>query len=74
MFISVKDLTYNIDTIITYVKEAKEYHSCSETEYIQYLEKMYRKLDSMLEKLKQISCNKKLIIKYEKKVEEIKND
>lgn len=72
MFISVKDLTYNIDTIITYVKEAKGYHSCSEAEYNQYLEKMYKKLDNMIAKLKQISCNKKLISKYEKKVEELK--
>ena len=74
MFISVKNLTYGIDTTITYVREAKEYHSCSESEYNQYLEKMYRKLDNMIEKLKQISCNKKLISKYEKKVEVLKND
>ena len=72
MFITVKNLIYNIDTTITYVEEAKEYHSCSEEEYNQYLDKMYRKLDNMLEKLKQISSSKKLISKYEKKVEEIK--
>ena len=72
MFIYVQDLTYNIDDTIKYVKEAKEYHTCSEEEYNQYLDKMYRKLDNMLDKLKQISCNKKLISKYEKKVEEIK--
>ena len=72
MFIYVQDLTYNMDDTIKYVKEAKEYHTCSEEEYNQYLEKMYRKLDNMLNKLKQISCNKKLISKYEKKVEEIK--
>ena len=72
MFIYVQDLTYNMDDTIKYVKEAKEYHTCSEEEYNQYLEKMYRKLDNMLDKLKQISCNKKLISKYEKKVEEIK--
>ena len=72
MFISVKNLTYGIDTTITYVGEAKEHHSCSEEEYNQYLEKMYKKLDNMLEKLKQISNNKKLISKYEKKVEELK--
>ena len=74
MFIYVQDLTYNMDSTIKYVKEAKEYHTCSEEEYNQYLEKMYRKLDNMLDKLKQISCNKKLISKYEKKVEGIKND
>lgn len=74
MFVYVQDLTYNMDDTIKYVKEAKEYHSCNEEEYNQYLDKMYRKLDNMLEKLKQISCNKKLINKYEKKVEEIKND
>ena len=74
MFIYVQDLTYNIDDTIKYVKEAKEYHSCSEEEYNQYLDKMYRKLGNMLNKLKQISCNKKLISKYEKKVEEIVND
>lgn len=74
MFVYVQDLTYNMDDTIKYVKEAKEYHSCSEEEYNHYLDKMYRKLDNMLEKLKQISCNKKLINKYEKKVEEIKND
>ena len=74
MFIYVQDLTYNMDDTIKYVKEAKEYHSCSEEEYNQYLEKMYKKLDNMLEKLKQISCNKKLISKYEKKVEELVND
>ena len=45
MFISVKNLTYNIDTTITYVKEAKEYHICSEEEYNQYLKKMYKKLN-----------------------------
>ena len=72
MFIYVQDLTYNMDDTIKYVKEAKEYHACSEEEYNQYLDKMYRKLDNMLDKLKQISCNKKLISKYEKKVEEIK--
>ena len=72
MFISVKNLTYGIDSTITYVKEAKEYHSCSESEYNQYLEKMYRKLDNMVKKLKQVSNNEKLISKYEKKVEEIK--
>ena len=72
MFIYVQDLTYNMDDTIKYVKEAKEYHTCSEEEYNQYLDKMYRKLDNMLNKLKQISCNKKLISKYEKKVEEIK--
>ena len=72
MFIYVQDLTYNMDDTIKYVKEAKECHTCSEEEYNQYLEKMYRKLDNMLNKLKQISCNKKLISKYEKKVEEIK--
>lgn len=72
MFISVKDLTYSIDTTISYVNGAKEYHSCSEAEYNQYLEKMYKKLDGMIEKLRQISCNKKLICKYENKVEEIK--
>ena len=72
MFIYVQDLTYNMDDTIKYVKEAKEYHTCSEEEYNQYLDKMYRKLDNMLDKLKQISCNKKLISKYEKKVEEIK--
>ena len=72
MFIYVQDLTYNMDDTIKYVKEAKEYHTCSEEEYNQYLEKMYRKLDNMLDKLKQISCNKKLISKYEKKVKEIK--
>ena len=71
MFIYVQDLTYNMDDTIKYVKEAKEYHTCSEEEYNQYLDKMYRKLDNMLDKLKQISCNKKLISKYEKKVEEI---
>lgn len=74
MFVCVKDLTYGIDTTITYVEEAKEYHSCSEEEYNQYLEKMYKKLDNMIKKLKQISCNKKLISKYEKKVEVLKND
>ena len=74
MFIYVQDLTYNKDDTIKYVKEAKEYHTCSEEEYNQYLDKMYRKLDNMLDKLKQISCNKKLISKYEKKVEEIVND
>lgn len=74
MFVYVQDLTYNMDDTIKYVKEAKEYHTCSEEEYNQYLDKMYRKLDNMLNKLKQISCNKKLISKYEKKVEEIKND
>ena len=74
MFIYVQDLTYNMDDTIKYVKEAKEYHTCSEEEYNQYLEKMYRKLDNMLDKLKQISCNKKLISKYEKKVEELVND
>ena len=74
MFIYVQDLTYNMDDTIKYVKEAKEYHTCSEEEYNQYLDKMYRKLDNMLDKLKQISCNKKLISKYEKKVEEIVND
>ena len=72
MFIYVQDLTHNMDSTIKYVKEAKEYHTCSEEEYNQYLDKMYKKLDNMLEKLKQISCNKKLISKYEKKVEEIK--
>ena len=72
MFIYVQDLTYNMDDTIKYVKEAKEYHTCSEEEYNQYLDKMYRKLDNMLNKLKQISCNKKLISKYEKKVEELK--
>ena len=72
MFIYVQDLTHNMDDTIKYVKEAKEYHTCSEEEYNQYLDKMYKKLDNMLEKLKQISCNKKLISKYEKKVEEIK--
>jgi predicted aldo/keto reductase-like oxidoreductase len=74
MFISVKDLTYGIDSTITYVNEAKEYHSCSESEYNQYLEKMYRKLDNIVKKLKQISSNEKLISKYEKKVEELVND
>ena len=74
MFIYVQDLTYNMDDTIKYVKEAKEYHTCSEEEYNQYLDKMYRKLDNMLNKLKQISCNKKLISKYEKKVEELVND
>ena len=74
MFIYVQDLTYNMDNTIKYVKEAKEYHTCSEEEYNQYLENMYRKLDNMLDKLKQISCNKKLISKYEKKVEELVND
>lgn len=74
MFVYVQDLTYNMDDTIKYVKEAKEYHTCSEEEYNQYLENMYRKLDNMLDKLKQISCNKKLISKYEKKVEGIKND
>ena len=72
MFVYVQDLTYNMDDTIKYVKEAKEYHTCSEEEYNQYLDKMYRKLDNILDKLKQISCNKKLISKYEKKVEEIK--
>ena len=72
MFVYVQDLTYNMDNTIKYVKEAKEYHTCSEEEYNQYLKKMYRKLDNMLDKLKQISCNKKLISKYEKKVNEIK--
>ena len=72
MFIYVQDLTYNMDDTIKYVKEAKEYHTCSEEEYNQYLEKMHKKLDNMLDKLKQISCNKKLISKYEKKVKEIK--
>ena len=72
MFVYVQDLTYSMDSTIKYVKEAKEYHTCSEEEYNQYLDKMYKKLDNMLEKLKQISCNKKLISKYEKKVEEIK--
>ena len=72
MFVYVQDLTYNMDDTIKYVKEAKEYHTCSEEEYNQYLDKMYKKLDNMLDKLKQISCNKKLITKYEKKVEEIK--
>ena len=74
MFIYVQDLTYNMDDTIKYVKEAKEYHTCSEEEYNQYLEKMHKKLDNMLDKLKQISCNKKLISKYEKKVEELVND
>ena len=74
MFIYVQDLTYNMDDTIKYVKEAKEYHTCSEEEYNQYLDNMYRKLGNMLDKLKQISCNKKLISKYEKKVEELVND
>ena len=74
MFITVKALTQNIDTSITYLKDAKMCHNCSENEYEEYLTKMYSKLDKRLEELKSISSNAKLINTYVKKVEEIKND
>lgn len=74
MFTTVQGLTTLIDEDIAYIKDAKNHHECSEDEYNAYLIKMYALLDGRISALKSISCNHKLIDKYERKVEEIKND
>ena len=72
MFTSVKSLTAYIDKNIEYILDAKNHHECSEKEYQSYLIRMYDLLDEQISKLKSISCNHKLILRYENKVNEVK--
>ena len=71
MFVSVKSLTNYMDTLIGYVLDAKENHTCSEEKYMKYIESMKKKLYAQLEDLKGISSNDNLISKYENRIVEV---
>lgn len=71
MFISVKNLTALIDERINYVNEAIENRNNFDSNtFNNYIADMTSKLNNNIVKLKQISSNKKLIEKYENKVNE----
>ncbi len=72
MFVSVKNLLLMVEQNIEWVKEAKDFHTCSQAEYEEYLDSMYKKLDNQLLKLHKISSNTKLISSYEKKIDKVK--
>lgn len=68
MFTSIKNLTALIDKNIGYVLDAKNNHECSQVEYESYLESMEYLLDKQIKRLSELSCNKKLIESYRKKI------
>ena len=69
MFTTVKSLTCYIDRNIGYVNEAKANKAMhEETKYNEYMVCMEDTLKGQLEKLKSISTNKSLIVRYEKKI------
>ena len=71
MFVKVQDLTYLIDKRLQYLKEARENKSNFDvSEFETYKKEMRKTLENNLVKLKQISSNKKLIERYEKKINE----
>lgn len=71
MFISVKNLTALIDERINYVNEGIESRNNFDSEtFNNYIVSMTSKLNNSIIILKQISSNKKLIEKYENKVNE----
>lgn len=71
MFVKVQDLTYLIDKRLQYLKEARENKSNFDvSEFEAYEKEMRKTLENNLVKLKQISSNKKLIERYEKKINE----
>ena len=73
MFVSVKSLTEALDQDFIYLAEgvaSKEAHS--EEEFDKWLLYITNKINSRIEKLKQISSNQKLIEKYVCKVNELK--
>ena len=71
MFVKVQDLTYLIDKRLQYLKEARENkNNFDVSEFEAYKKEMRKTLENNLVKLKQISNNKKLIERYEKKINE----
>ena len=69
MFTSVKNLTRLIDNTIEYYIDgmnSKENHSHHEFE--QWHENILKALSGQLEKLKQISINTNLLLKYENRI------
>lgn len=71
MFVKVQDLTYLIDKRLQYLKEARENkNNFDVSEFEAYKKEMRKTLENNLVKLKQISSNKKLIERYEKKINE----
>lgn len=71
MFVSVQSLTTVIDERLQYLKEARENkNNFEKSVFEEYENKMKKTLENNLIKLKQISCNKKLIERYEKKINE----
>ena len=73
MFVSVKSLTATLDQELQWYREGiatKEQHS--EQEFNNWLEKITRSINAKYIRLQQISCNKSLIEKYKKEIEELK--
>ena len=73
MFVSVKSLTEALDQDFIYLAEgvaSKEAHS--KEEFDKWLLYITNKINSRIEKLKQISSNEKLIEKYVCKANELK--
>lgn len=67
MFVTVSAVTAILDNNIRYVYEARENNLGDDNYYSMMHDKIYKGL----EKLKEISCNRKLIAKYETKVNEL---
>lgn len=74
MFAKVQDLTYLIDKNLKWLEEgvaSKESHN--KDEYEKWLTDVVSKLKGQVARLKEVSCNDKLIARYERKVELVLN-
>lgn len=72
MFISVKHLTSNIDDAIKYYIEgmsSKENHS--KEEFNEWHRKITHQITARFDKLKSISSNNNLILKYDNKIKSL---
>ena len=75
MFVAIKNLTAYMDRNIQLVEEAKaskEQHSPEV--YNGYMKRMKDLLTGQVDKLKELSCDKRLIPKYEAKVDKLFKD
>lgn len=71
MFTKVKDLTMLIDGKLEYLENGRaNKDKCEENIYNEWLTYITRGLQNNIAELKQRSCNKKLIARYERKVAE----
>lgn len=70
MFVSIQSLTSLMDKRLKYLEEARaNKENFTEETLLNYEKDMQETLQKNLEKLKYISCNDKLIARYEKKIQ-----